>query len=553
MKANMAAGVTLKYSKRSALSLAAKAQISLETVTPKAHLPYDSDTSSTDSGSDSEPSSSSSSSSSSSCNSQGSTTAANPPTTKPPHSVVPKSLTDENQQEIDFGPIRAIPDELFKKQLLKHVNPRNRFTIDQVRLQRRTAGASHHVVILRLGPPKSGDEYVIKIPITGTKERWTEEYAHNMKCEAMTMDYIGGHTSCFPAPSIEAVETDIDNELGGPYILMSKMPGKGAYRLWYDHDDTEHLNTDCPSVATEKKRVTFLRSLAYCMAQLQKIRFDKIGMLELGDCFKDDDHLDDKPAEIHFYDLEHEKRQPFSSTHEFLTTVVEERCSTNMTLAHMSDEDDEDDGDIKELHHHRGMRKIIDIIFSSPPFASTEEKETFVIRHPDLDLQNILTDDEGNVTGIIDWDGAVTAPRCIGFSALPHFLVHDWLPDFTLDEPPHLSWGLDRYRRIYADVMKEALTERRDAIAEHPEALRAGLEDGKNTYNSALYQAVWASVTRGGSAPDLVNKVLLQLPGLRLLDLDEFQEKLGRGWEAAEQYLKVEIAKVMAPEDFSAD
>jgi hypothetical protein len=219
-----------------------------------------------------------------------------------------------------------------------------------------------------------------------------------------------------------------------------------------------------------------------------------------------------------------------------------------MTLDHMSDGDEED---TKELYHHRGMRKIIDIIFSSPPFAPTEENETFVIRHPDLDLQNILTDEEGNVTGIIDWDGAFTAPRCIGFSALPHFLMHDWLPDFTLDEPPHMSLGLDRYCRIYADAMKEALSERRDAIAEHPEALRAGLEDGKYTYNSALYQAVWASVTRGGSATDLVKKVLLQLPGLRILDLDKFQKKLGKGWEAAEEYLKVEIGKLMAAEDVS--
>jgi hypothetical protein len=148
----MGAGVTLKYSKRSALSLVAKAQISLETGTPKVLLPYDSDTSSTDSGSDSEPSS---------------------PTTKQPHSVVSKSLTVEEQQAIDFGPMRAIPDELFKKQLLKHANPRNLFTIQQVRIQRRTEGASHHVVVLRFGSPKSGDECVIKIPITGTKERWT--------------------------------------------------------------------------------------------------------------------------------------------------------------------------------------------------------------------------------------------------------------------------------------------------------------------------------------------------------------------------------------------
>jgi hypothetical protein len=126
--------------------------------------------------------------------------------------------------------------------------------------------------------------------------------------------------------------------------------------------------------------------------------------------------------------------------------------------------------------------------------------------------------------------------------------VHDWLPGFTLDDPPHMSWGVDRYRRIYADAMKEALVELTVYEPTGP-----GLDDGKYTYNSALYQAVWASVTRGGSAPDLVKKVLLQLPGLRLTDLDEFQERLGKGWEAAEEYLKVAIGKLMALEDVSAD
>ncbi|KAI2479949.1 hypothetical protein Ptr902_08130 [Pyrenophora tritici-repentis] len=164
------------------------------------------------------------------------------------------------------------------------------------------------------------------------------------------------------------------------------------------------------------------------------------------------------------------------------------------------------------------------MIFQCPPFAAPEVgSERFVIRHPDLDLQNILTDEEGNVTGIIDWHEAVTAPRCVGSAALPLFLIQDWFPGFTLDDPPYMSWTVDHYRRIYAEAMQGAC------------------EDGKYTYKSAMYQAVYAASTRFGSAPDLVDKVLLQLPGLRLTDLDEFQERLGTGWPAAEKYLEKEI------------
>jgi hypothetical protein len=73
--------------------------------------------------------------------------------------------------------------------------------------------------------------------------------------------------------------------------------------------------------------------------------------------------------------------------------------------------------------------------------------------------------------------------------------------------------------------MKEALAK----LAKDSDITRSGLEDGRYTYNSALYQAVWASVTRGGSAPDLVKKVLLSFLGLRLTNLDEFQERIGKG------------------------
>jgi aminoglycoside phosphotransferase len=523
---------------RSTLALAAATQVSLQASILKTFLSQHSDTSSSDSGSKTFSEASQTS------------TASEPPTPKQlsapcTPAPAPKTLTEDEQHDLDFAPLRAIPSELFKSVLLKHVDPTNYFKNPRIHIQRRTEGASHHVVMLQFGPASFEADYVIKVPVTGTKELWNEERAHAMRCEAMLMKHM--ERTGIPVPQVRAVADNTDSDLGAPYILMRRVPGKGAHNLWFDYDDEEHLNVDCPSPELEKKRETFLRSLAHEMAKLQELQFDKIGMLDFGDSWKDCDNECDEPVIgpllLDTVDDEQVNRLPFSSAHGFMSTIIEERWPANMTLAHIKGEEDNEE-DIKELHQYRGIRKIIDIIFSSAPFASTQEKETFVIRHPDLDLQNILTDDEGHVTGIIDWDGAVTAPRCIGFSALPHFLVHDWHPGFSFDDCPHMSWSVDRYRRIYADAMKEALIELAETEPNGP-----GLYDGKYTYNSALYQAVWASVTRGGSPPDLVNKVLLSLPGLRLTDLDEFQERLGKGWDAAEQYLKVEIGKLMTPEE----
>jgi hypothetical protein len=70
-----------------------------------------------------------------------------------------------------------------------------------------------------------------------------------------------------------------------------------------------------------------------------------------------------------------------------------------------------------------GALKFFNLIFGQSVFNSPRsEKETFTIHHTDLDLQNIFVDDEGNVTGIIDWDKT--------FAAAPLFLQKDWLPDY---------------------------------------------------------------------------------------------------------------------------
>ncbi|KAF7446918.1 hypothetical protein A1F99_083650 [Pyrenophora tritici-repentis] len=138
------------------------------------------------------------------------------------------------------------------------------------------------------------------------------------------------------------------------------------------------------------------------------------------------------------------------------------------------------------------------MIFNLPVF--TEQNETFTIRHNDLDLQNILVEEEGNITGIIDWDNAIAAPRSIGTAAVPVFLRNDWFPDWANDlrTPQSMAWNHHYYRQIYAAALMEA-----------------GSENAKYTIKSALYQAL----------------------------------ALGQGkWTAAENMLKKQLPKIFEPE-----
>jgi hypothetical protein len=177
---------------------------------------------------------------------------------------------------------------------------------------------------------------------------------------------------------------------------------------------------------------------------------------------------------------------------------------------------------------------MIDILHAQPVIAvskkdplNNEEEETFVLRHPDLDLQNILVDDAGNVTGIIDWGNCLTVPRCIGYASLPDFLRRDWDKDFTLSRIPHMpTWEMQKYAQIYADAMVET-----------------GCPDAKYTRKSAMYRAI-AEATSGGDIMDIIKKLCAHIPGLRMTDAEELQEHIGEGWPEGEEYVKDAIEKL---------
>lgn len=75
---------------------------------------------------------------------------------------------------------------------------------------------------------------------------------------------------------------------------------------------------------------------------------------------------------------------------------------------------------------HSLLRKLIEWI-PDPFYASPTDR--FVLRHPDLNMQNIIVDNDGNLAGIVDWDGTSAVPRCLGNECYPSFLTSDWNPE----------------------------------------------------------------------------------------------------------------------------
>lgn len=181
-----------------------------------------------------------------------------------------------------------------------------------------------------------------------------------------------------------------------------------------------------------------------------------------------------------------------------------------------------------------GARTLLDMIFAQPVFNPEQARETFTLQHADLDLQNILVDEDGNVTGIIDWDKCLSVPRCVGAASAPFFLEKDWMPAYlnTLNTAPHLGFTTHRYRQIYAA-----------ALAEH------GCADAKYTTKSAMYHAAIMALYRCdyGDVDDFIAKVLRCVPEFRG-DVEETIRALGVGWPAGERILERHLKQIFKPE-----
>ncbi|KAI0571292.1 APH domain-containing protein, partial [Pyrenophora tritici-repentis] len=380
-------------------------------------------------------------------------------------------------------------------------------TIQDIRVVGRKHGFYNAATFVEVKDGENVTEYVVRVPGHSTTDQWTENDAYVLEREAQLIEHIRKNTTA-PVPHVIAYCSSHDNLLGFPYILMTKLPGQTADTMWDDGSqlsnqapefgfDPFYLAADVPSAVMEKKRLRFLRSLARIMLEIQTLSFPHIGM----PIFNPDGSLEEAT------------NQRISLVDRFQDDYLlcDDRESATLCMA---------------------AEAIFHMIFNLPVF--TEQNETFTIRHNDLDLQNILVEEEGNITGIIDWDNAIAAPRSIGTAAVPVFLRNDWFPDWANDlrTPQSMAWNHHYYRQIYAAALMEA-----------------GSENAKYTIKSALYQAVWCAITGSGSQTDLVEKVLREIPNFRGTNVNDFKLALGQGkWTAAENMLKKQLPKIFEPE-----
>ncbi|KAI5865644.1 hypothetical protein GGS23DRAFT_560127 [Durotheca rogersii] len=370
---------------------------------------------------------------------------------------------ENSQDELDvetFGPLVSIPASsliLLASKIQKKALDSQASTSSLVA---RVSGSYNIAHIIQLDNIK----LVIRVPATGWGSGMTETAADAIRSHVTTLRLIKSQTT-IPVPEIYGFDTTCDNEIGAPYICMSFMPGAPVSQAWFDP-----LN---PSL--EARRLRILTSLSQALAQLAKFSFKKIGSLQaeedgrlvVGPCYSWHENDDGSFSVV------------ASGPYDTMSTYLRENSA------------------VRKRDNEWGVAeyKLLDVIVPCLPVGSRDE--SFVLSAPDLDSQNVLVDEEGNVTGIIDWDHVQTMPRCVGYSGYPSWITRDWDPLMygwpRMKDSENSPEELDRYREHFDREMGAALGWEGDWIY---------------TKKSHIREAVWIAALHSLNRPEICRKLV---------------------------------------------
>lgn len=216
---------------------------------------------------------------------------------------------------------------------------------------------------------------------------------------------------------------------------MDFVPGTNLSKVWNDS-----------SWITDLKRKRIFEQIAGWMTELSALEFDQIGRL-------DSDGVSGMHRIAPFPDLSALIRGvqgsevpevavpagPFDTAHSFSSFLLSNRQRTSDSP----------------------MLAVIRLFLSALPDSSLDGPP-FILSHPDFDSQNVLVDDDGVITGIIDWDDVYIGPRQGAAAAYPSWLTVDWDPlyyGWSKDASPEINTRYDspvalaNYRKAYLDAI----------------------------------------------------------------------------------------------------
>ena len=341
-------------------------------------------------------------------------------------------------------------------------------------------------------------KWAIRVPAKG--DVFTLARSRSFYLDIVTQCFISSKTS-IPIPRIHYWSLEPHNIISCPFVIMDFMPGTNLSKLWNDKNWITGL-----------KRERIFEQIAGWMTELAALEFYQIGRLDWDDAsemhrvvpFPDGSAL---VGEVQGYNEPDTPvpAGPFDTAHAFLSFLLSIRrlTSDSPMLA------------VLQLF----LSALTDITLDGPPF---------VLSHPDFDSQNVLVDDDGTITGMIDWDNVDIRPRQGAAAAYPMWLTVDWDPLFygwSKDASPEDNAGYDSpaelatYRKAYLEAITRA-------------------SKGKLTHitaNSHIWTTLYIAISNGVATSGIVDHLSKFVFGSRVLGYEVEEGIRGGAWYALGQ------------------
>ncbi|KAK8133543.1 hypothetical protein PG984_005555 [Apiospora sp. TS-2023a] len=218
----------------------------------------------------------------------------------------------------------------------------------------------------------TGGDYVFRVSLPVYPYLKTES-------KVATTNFVCRKTDC-PVPSIIAYDAKNQNELGFEWILMEMMPGTQLFENrfskicnLYDKDGRVEDNSGITRETSDVADLGPMVSLIFLWG----------------------DHLS--------HDID---RGPFATSYEWLKARLQLVILDQERVRRESDDED----DIEDAEFAGALAedllKMLPDIFD----PTTTEQQGTILFHDDLSMQNILVNDEGRLTAIIDWECVSAIP-----------------------------------------------------------------------------------------------------------------------------------------------
>ncbi|KAK4452372.1 hypothetical protein QBC34DRAFT_398555 [Podospora aff. communis PSN243] len=281
--------------------------------------------------------------------------------------------------------------------------------------------------------------------------------------EAATLKYVRKHTT-IPVPEVFHYSSTYDNDIGTPFILMSRAPGEPLSKYnWQTHPHEQPGPRRAGRPVTDEEKVKIMHQLGRFARQLFDLRFPTIGSLlegdegyYVGECLSPGHIFEDRGT------IEDIERDPFHSESEYFVSLAAalrlhaEQLPMGYHVLRAPLPVPQEYSDFAEYHaatdRWNDFVTIGGLAESSANrfqycLASELLQDTvipnminpsacssapgFPLYHHDISTQNLFIDDDMNITCIIDWAfcSTVSPAQLLSTPGLPH------PRDLVLDEP----------------------------------------------------------------------------------------------------------------------